>query len=76
MNRDVFPPLRDLPYVIAAYALTAFIGWAVLRHEKYRELVLSIVTRASFWQVVCAGLVLFLIAALIEFYRTYKEPLT
>jgi hypothetical protein len=76
MTRDDFPPLRDLPYVIACYALTAFVGWALLRHEKFRALVLDIVSRASFWQIVCVGLVLFLIAALIELYRTSKEPLT
>jgi len=76
MNRDAFPPLSELPAMLAAYALLPALGWAILRNDDYRALVFNVVTRAAFWQIVSVGLVVYLIAAVYLFYREWKEPLT
>jgi hypothetical protein len=44
MNRlaSAFPPIHELPAMFCAYALTAFVGWALLHPYHYRALVLSV----------------------------------
>jgi hypothetical protein len=44
MNRlaSAFPPIRDLPALVACYAVCAFVVWAVLHPYHYRALVLSV----------------------------------
>ena len=73
MLRDVFPSLRDLPAVIAFYALWAFIFWAVIHNDRYRALLADIVSRTGFWQLICAGLLLFLAGAGIAFWQSEKD---
>ena len=71
--RDVFPSLRDLPALIAFYALVGIAYWLLLDNAHARAVVADIVSRASFWQLICAGLLLFLAGAVIAFWQSEKD---
>ena len=71
--RDAFPPLRDLPAMSACFGLVAFLCWAMTHHERFRAVVLEAVDRAAFWQIVCAGLLMFVAAAGFAFWQSEKE---
>ena len=69
----MFPTLRDLPALSAFCALVALLWFAVFRNDEYRAIVFDIVSHAAFWQIVCAGLVLFLAGAALAFWQSEKD---
>ena len=74
--RDVFPPLSELPAMLLFYDALPCLMWAIARNDDYRALVLGVIAQPGFWKLICAGLVVYLIAAAYLFYREWKEPLT